>query len=212
MKLAVIGATGTIGQRIVKEALTRGHAITGIARNPSRLAEVGPGIAAVEADATNVEPLEAAIGAHDAVISAVGPNAGSDPSVVLEVSRALAAAAMRAAVRRVVIVGGAGSLSVKPGLELLATPEFPEAWKPVALAHREALELWRRVKELDWTYLSPAAVITPGTRTGRYRVGHDDLLVDAKGESKISTEDFAAAVIDALEHKDHIRERITVAY
>jgi hypothetical protein len=164
------------------------------------------------ADATSPEQLELVITGHDAVISAIGPSRGSPPSVVLEGSRSLAAAAMRANVRRVLIVGGAGSLTVKPGLELLATPDFPESWKGIALAHREALELWRRVKELDWTYVSPAAVMEPGTRTGHYRVGHDTLLVDAKGESRISAEDFAAALMDSLENSDHVRERISVAY
>jgi putative NADH-flavin reductase len=212
MKLAVVGATGTIGQRIVREAHHRGHAITAIARDPARLPDSLERVTRAGADATSPEQLELVITGHDAVISAIGPSRGSPPSVVLEGSRSLAAAAMRANVRRVLIVGGAGSLTVKPGLELLATPDFPESWKGIALAHREALELWRRVKELDWTYVSPAAVMEPGTRTGHYRVGHDTLLVDAKGESRISAEDFAAALMDSLENSDHVRERISVAY
>jgi hypothetical protein len=212
VRIAVLGATGNIGQRIVREALERGHRVTAIARDPSPLSELDDQLTTAAADATRANELTPLIAEHAAVISSVGPSRDSDPSVLVDVSRAVAAAAMTAGVRRVLVVGGAGSLSVQPGVELLSTPEFPRAWRGVALAHREALELWRRVKELDWTYVSPAAFIEPGTRTGHYRTGHNDLVVDASGQSRISMEDFALAVIDALEHRTHLHERITFAY
>ncbi|HLV68924.1 MAG TPA: NAD(P)-dependent oxidoreductase [Polyangiaceae bacterium] len=211
MKIAVLGASGTIGRRIVREALQRGHSVTGIARHPSRI-EAAERLRPAQADATKSDELLRVLEGHDAVISAVGPAAGESPSMLVDATRAIAAACMRANVHRVFIVGGAGSLAVKPGIELLATPDFPEAWKPIALAHREALELWRKVKEISWTYVSPAAFIEPGERTGRYRVGHDDLLVDERGQSRISAEDYAVGLLDVLEQGAHAHERITLAY
>nr|PZN22159.1 MAG: 3-beta hydroxysteroid dehydrogenase [Pseudomonadota bacterium] len=185
--------------------------MTGIARHPSRI-DTAVRLRPVQADATKADELARAIEGHDAVISAIGPAPGEPASVVLDGTLGIAAACMRANVRRVLVVGGAGSLAVEPGIELLATPEFPAEWKPIALAHREALELWRKVKELDWTYVSPAALIEPGERTGRYRVGHDALLVDARGQSRISAEDYAVGLLDVLEQGSHVHERITLAY
>lgn len=209
MKIAVIGATGMIGQRFLSEASARGHALTAIARRPGA---VNNAARTVALDATDAAALERAIEGHDAVVSAVGPNGDSSVSVIVDVTRALAAACTRADVRRVIVVNGAGSLAVKPGVELLSTPEFRSDWRPVALAHREALEIWRRVKELDWTVMSPAALIEPGERRGRYRIGHNDLLVDENGKSHISAEDFAASIVEELETRAHLHERITVAY
>ncbi|MFZ5889495.1 MAG: NAD(P)-dependent oxidoreductase [Myxococcota bacterium] len=211
MRIAIVGATGMIGQRILREVVARGHEVTALARNPSRL-EPRHELRAASVDATDAEALEAAVRDHDAVVSAVGPGHDGSPGLVVEVTRALAASCTRAGVRRVLVVNGAGSLAVKPGVELLATPEFREDWRPIALAHREALEIWRRVKELDWTVISPAAEIAPGPRTGHYRKGHNDLLTDANGRSHISAEDFAVAVADELQNNAHIRERITFAY
>ncbi|HLZ57791.1 MAG TPA: NAD(P)H-binding protein, partial [Ktedonosporobacter sp.] len=110
-----------------------------------------------------------------------------------------------------IVVGGAGSLEVAPGLHLVDTPDFPAAWKPTALAHRDALEVYRKAN-LDWTYVSPAALIAPGERTGTYRTGTDKLLTDEKGESRISAEDYAIAILDEVEHPHFIRRRFTVAY
>lgn len=211
MKIAILGATGTVGQRIVKEAVRREHSVTAISRDPSRLMrQERVNTAAV--DALDATALEDALHHHDALISAVGPGQGRPASVIVDVSRAIAAACMKSGVRRVLIVNGAGSLSVKPGLELLNTPEFPVSWREIALAHREALELWRKVKELDWTVASPAALMEPGERRGSYRVGHNDLLVDDRGQSRISAEDFALALLDELERGAHVHERITFAY
>lgn len=212
MKIAILGASGMIGQRLVKEALAREHAVTAVSRRAPLSGEPDPRLTTASADATKPEELERTLGGHQALISAVGPR-DAEPGMLVDVTRAIANAAMKTPdLHRIVIVGGAGSLAVKPGVELLATPEFPQAWRGLALAHREALELWRRVKELDWTYVSPPQFIEPGTRTGKYRTGHDDLLVDAQGKSFITAEDFAVAVLDEVDNRSHVRERITVAY
>lgn len=212
MQIALLGATGKIGQQIATEALGRGHTITAVARR----SEANPGtdgrVTATRADATKAAQLERVISSHDAVISAVGPSDDESADMIVESTRALAAAAMRAGVKRLVIVGGAGSLSVTPGVELLAMPEFPAEFREVALAHREALEIWRRVKDLDWTYVSPAVVTESGTRTGSYRLGHNELLTDAEYQSRISVEDLAVALVDQVETNAHVHERINVAY
>jgi putative NADH-flavin reductase len=209
MKIALVGATGMIGQRVLTEASARGHDVTAISRNPSSTNNAARTVAA---DATDSAALESAIRSHDAVISAIGPSRAAAADVIVEATRALAAACTRADVRRVIVVNGAGSLAVQPGVELLSTPDFRSDWRPVALAHREALEIWRRVKELDWTVVSPAALIEPGERRGKYRIGHNDLLVDENGKSHISAEDFAAGIVDELETNSHIGERITLGY
>jgi putative NADH-flavin reductase len=210
MKLAVLGATGQIGRAVVGEALWRGHDVTALSRNADAVPESGGRLTIGRVDASRPEDLERAISDHEAVVSAVGPR-GEPPALILQVTRALAAAAMRALVRRVVVLGGAGTLAVRPGEELLATPDFPPELRPIALAHHEALAIWRRVKELDWTVITPPAELVPGKRSGKYRTGHDDLLSDAAGRSSISIADLAVAVLDAVEQGNHFRERITVA-
>lgn len=209
MKIAIFGATGNIGSRVVAEAQHRGHDVTAIARNPAR---VSPEITALQGDILNVESVTRAVKGQDVVVSAVGPSDSSAPAMLADAARSLLAGLKRGDVRRLIVVGGAGSLEVKPGLQLVDTPEFPPEWRPVALAHRDALNVYRWVKDLDWTYISPAAFIGPGQRTGHYRVGFDQLLVDSIGESRISFEDYAVAVLDEIEKPGHIRKRITVAY
>lgn len=211
MKIAVLGATGMIGRRIVDEALARGHEVTAFARDPSGLAPAER-LTFTKGDVSSPVDLAQAISGQQAVVSAIGPNARSGPSVIVAATRTVAAACMKADIKRVLVVNGAGSLSVKPGLELLATPDFPAAWRDVALAHREALGMWRRVKELEWTVVSPAALVEVGPRTGTYRTGHDELLVDEQGVSRISAEDLAVAILDEIDHGGHFYERITFAY
>jgi putative NADH-flavin reductase len=127
-------------------------------------------------------------------------------------AKALIEGLRQSGVRRLVVVGGAGSLEVMPGVQLVDTLDFPAAWKPVALAHRDALAVYRLAEDLDWTYVSPAALIEPGRRTGLYRTGTDQLLVDDKGVSRISVEDFAAAMLDEIKKPRFLRRRFTVAY
>jgi putative NADH-flavin reductase len=114
-------------------------------------------------------------------------------------------------VKRLVVVGGAGALELAPGVQLVDTPTFPAHWKGLALAHRDALPLYQN-SDLDWTYVSPSAIIEPGQRTGHYRIGTNQLLTDAKGNSHISAEDFSVALLDELEHPRFVRQRFTVGY
>ncbi len=202
MKIALFGAGGTIGQRIATEARSRGHTVTGLGR---------------DANVTDAESVARAVAGHDAVVSAVGPGFGPNaqpPDMLSKAARALLAGLKMAGVKRLVVVGGAGSLEVAPGKQLVDQPEFPAAWKPVALAHRDALDVYRAQRDPDiaWTYISPPAFIEPGVRTGKYRIGGDQLLVDARGESRISAEDFAVALVDELENAKNARKRITAAY
>ncbi|HEY6728192.1 MAG TPA: NAD(P)H-binding protein [Polyangiaceae bacterium] len=212
MQIALLGATGHVGLHITAEAVRRGHGVTAVARHPDAARGDEERVTAKRADATAAFEVEQAISDHDAVISAVGPAIDETPSMIVKAARALAAAAMRAHVRRLVIVGDAGSLTVTPGIELLATRGYPAELREVALAHREALEVWRRVKDLDWTYVSPPAVLYAGARTGEYRVGHNEMLTDDHQQSRISVEDLAVAVVDQVENNAHVRERINVAY
>jgi hypothetical protein len=126
--------------------------------------------------------------------------------------QALINAVKASGVPRLIVVGGAGSLEVAPGVQVVDTPEFPAEWKPIALAAREFLNLLRAEKVLDWTYLSPSAFIEPGERTGKFRLGKDQLLVNEQGESRISNQDFAIALIDELENPTHSQQRFTVGY
>jgi putative NADH-flavin reductase len=200
MKILVFGATGMIGQRITAELGNRGHDVTGVSRT-------GP----VKGDVHDAATIAKG---YDAVVLAIAPpRDGTEPEgPFLAANRALIDGLRVAGVTRVVVVGGAGSLRVGPGLDLVDTPDFPEMYKKESLAARSALGLYREVEDLDWTYISPAAEIAPGDRTGIYRIGQDDLLADAQGHSFITAEDYAVAVADELEKNTHPRRRITVAY
>ena len=213
MEIALIGATGFIGSGILREALDRGHQVTGIARRIERLPQ-HPNLVARRGDVTNEAEATSLVGGHDAVISAY--SAGRDVPDIYEQQvsgyRAIIDGVKEAGVKRLLVVGGAGSLEVAPGVQLVDTPEFPEQWKPGSLATRQVLYLLRDEPELEWAFLSPSGTIAPGERTGQFRLGTDQLLTDADGESRISVEDYAAAMVDELEKPQHIRQRFTVGY
>ncbi|MDB5310153.1 MAG: 3 beta-hydroxysteroid dehydrogenase/Delta 5--_4-isomerase [Gemmataceae bacterium] len=211
MKILLVGGSGTIGQRVLAEAVKRGHAVTSVTRDPSRVPSQG-GVTAVKGDALDPKSLADAASGHDAVVSAYSPG-GQDPSRMVDAARAQIAGLKQAGVKRLIVVGGAGSLEVAPGVQVVDTPEFPAAWKDIALAHRDALEVYRKEGgALEWTYFSPPALIEPGERTGTFRVGSDQLLVDAAGQSRISAEDYAIALLDEVETPKHVRKRFTAAY
>jgi putative NADH-flavin reductase len=203
MKIALIGATGNVGSKVLEEALSRGHDVTAIVRNPDKLT-ARPKLAPTRGDVHDQDGLAKLLAGHQAVISAVHFTA-SDP-------KKLIAAVKQSGVKRYIVVGGAGSLEVKPGLTLVETPEFPALYKQEAQAGGEFLKLLRAENGLDWTFLSPSAVIAPGERTGKFRLGGDQLLVGADGKSFISQQDYAVALIDELEKPKHIRRRFTVGY
>ncbi|MBU9468366.1 NAD(P)H-binding protein [Burkholderia multivorans] len=208
LNIALFGATGMIGSRIAAEAARRGHRVTALSRRPGA---AGDGIAAQAADLFDPASVAAALPGHDVVASAYGPKQDDAANVVAAV-KALVEGARRAGLKRVVVVGGAGSLEVAPGKQLVDAEGFPAEYKAVALAHRDALDYLKTVDDLDWTFFAPAALIAPGERTGTFRTGTGKLIVDANGDSRISAEDYAVAFVDALEQRGFVREIATVAY
>jgi putative NADH-flavin reductase len=202
--IAILGISGRVGSRIANELLARGHTVTGIARNIDKV-QPQPGLALKQADATRLDALVPLLRGHDAVVSATHFAGGTDATTAV-------AAAKQADVPRLLVVGGAGSLEIAPGKALVDTPQFPEAYKAEALAGRTFLESLRAEKELDWTFLSPSALLEPGERTGSYRTGGNQLLADANGKSWISMEDYAIAMADEIEKPAHPRQRFTVGY
>jgi putative NADH-flavin reductase len=215
-KIALFGATGMIGQRILNEALTRGHQVTAIVRDLSRLSEKRPNLEVKIGDVLKPESVAVAVRGNDVVVSAYGPGKGGDPHNLVTAAEALiegigADSEQKGQRIRLIVVGGAGSLEVAPGVQLVDRPDFPAAWKSAALAARDALAIYR-ASDIDWAYVSPAALIQPGERTGRYRTAKDQLITDAKGESRISAEDYAVAIVDEIEKPQFIRQRYTAAY
>lgn len=202
MKVAVVGASGRGGSRIVAELARRGHQVTAIARNPEKV-EAGPNVTVRRGDLNEVG-FPGLLAGHDAVVSAVRFVA-SNPDVLIGAVR-------KSGVTRYAVMGGAGSLEVAPGKRLLDTPQFPEAAKAEATAGIAFLDKLKGASDLDWVFLSPAALIAFGERTGKFRLGKDQFMTDANGKSTISFEDYAVAMVDELEQHKHSRERFCVAY
>lgn len=212
MKIALIGATGFIGSAILKEALARAHEVTALAGHPEKLA-AAPRLTALGADVLDGAKLAGQLQGHDAVISAFSGHAQSNVyEYYMQGIRAIIEATGRAGVARLLVVGGAGSLEAAPGKLVIDAPDFPAQWKGTAQGALDALNLLKQDATLNWTMLSPSAMIAPGQRTGKFRLGTDQLLVNAQGESTISVEDYAVAMIDELEAPAHVRQRFTVGY
>lgn len=203
MKVALIGASGFIGQHILTEAINRQHQVTALVRDTGKLAPHSQ-VTSKTLDIHSAAQVTAALAGHEAAIISLHHD-GLDLQGLINAVKA-------SGVPRLIVVGGAGSLEVAPGVQLVDTPEFPAEWKAVALAAREFLNLLRAEKTLDWTYLSPSAFIEPGQRTGKFRLGSEQLLVNEQGESRISNQDFAVALIDELENPAHSQQRFTVGY
>ncbi len=214
MKVALIGASGFVGTQVLKELLSRGHQVTAIVRNPEKIKEKNDGLMVKKGDVMNVDETADLLKGNDMVISAY--NAGwQNPNIYddfIAASIEIQEATKKAGVKRLLSVGGAGSLEVAPGVQLVDTPEFPAEWKKGALAARDYLNILKEEKELDWTFLSPAIMLHPGTRTGAYRTGTDQPVFDANGKCEISVEDLAVAIVDELEHKKFAGKRFTVGY
>lgn len=212
MNIALIGATGFVGSAVLNELLQRGHRVTALARHPDKLA-ARERLTVVRADAQDVAQVAQAVLGHDAVLSAYNPGWGQ-PDIYeqyLRGTRAIVAGTRQAGVRRLLVVGGAGSLYVAPGVQLVDTPEFPAEWKQGALGARDALNELRQEAALDWTMLSPPILLQPGERTGQYRLGQDNPLMDGEQPGHISVADLAVALVDELESPRHTRQRFTVA-
>ncbi|MES2280396.1 MAG: NAD(P)-dependent oxidoreductase [Pseudomonadota bacterium] len=213
MKIALIGATGFTGAPVLAELLSRGHQVTALARTPEKL-QSQKGLNVVKADVLDEKQVAAAVAGHDAVISAYNPG-WSEPKIhdiFLQGSHAILQGIKQAGVKRVLVIGGAGSLYVAPGLQLVDTPQFPAEYKQGALAARELLNRIEKETSLDWTLISPPIGLAPGERTGKYRVGANDLL-PGKGDvpAGISVADLAVAIVDEIEKPQHIKKRFTAA-
>ena len=213
MKVAIIGASGQIGAFIRDEAVARGHYVTAVVRHPEKITAQDPHLTVVKADILK-DRVEELVKGHYAVISAYSPGWGN-PDIYddqIKGYKAIIGGVKESGIRRLLVVGGAGSLEVAPGVQVLDTASFSEQVKKGVLATREVLYMLKEEKELEWTFLSPAATIASGERTGNYRVGKDELVKSKEGESKVSTQDYAVAMLDELENPQHIRERFSVAY
>jgi len=209
MNVVLYSPTGMIGSRVLTELLSRGHSVTAIARDPSKV-PAKPGVNAVKGDIFDTADVAAKTIGADAVISAYGPGTG-DVNDLIKATRSLIAGLDKSDVKRLIFVGGAGSLLVAPGVDIIDSGHLPEEYKAIAIAHRDAKKLLRE-SDLDWTYFSPAVFIQPGERTGKFRLGTDSLISDEKGNSAISAEDYAIALVDELESPKHVRQQFTAAY
>lgn len=203
MKVALIGASGNIGSQILEELVARGHHVTAIARHIDKI-PAKPHVTAVVGDLSATPALAKILHGHDAIVSAVRFKSFRPPEMLDAIKAS--------GVKRFLMVGGAGSLEVKPGVALIDTPEFPAASKEEASAGSAMLKSLRWENNIDWTFLSPSALIQPGERTGKFRLGGDQLLVGSDGKSRISISDFAIAMVDELEQHKHVRKRFTVGY
>ena len=217
MKIAVFGAGGRIGSRIVKEALNRGHKVTAIVRDASKITTTHPNLTVKSGDVRDEDTVVGLVKGHDAVLSAY--NAGwTNPDLYNEFlagSQAVQNGARKAGVKRYLVIGGAGSLEVAPGVQLVDTPHFPAEYKAGATSARDYLNILKKEDTLDWTFFSPAILMHPGIkdgRTGKFRVGTDQPVFDAKGESRLSVEDLSMAVIDELENNMFVKKRFTAGY
>jgi putative NADH-flavin reductase len=208
MNVVLYGASGMVGSRILYELLHRGQTVTAVVRNPEKINATGARV--VMGDVTDEASVAATAKGADAVISAYAPPQ-TQPDLLVSATRSLLTGLKKAGVRRVIIVGGAGSLEVAPGVQLVDAPNFPAEWKGIALAHRNLLPILKE-SDFDWSYFSPAGFIQSGERTGKFRLGTTKLVSDAKGESRISAEDYAIALVDELENPKHLRQQFTAAY
>jgi uncharacterized protein len=213
MKIALFGATGHLGQGILEEALSRGYDVTAIVRDPARLAQSDDKLKVVTGDVAQPASWLDAVRGVDAVVVSLSARRDGNPDSVPANAGVLLDNLPKSGVKRLLWVGGAGSLEVAPGVKVIDDPHFPAAWKPEANAQAKALDVFRASRaDVDWTYISPAALIEDGERSGKYRVGGDQLLADANGVSRITVSDYAVALLDRIEQHDALRQRITVAY
>lgn len=214
-KIVIIGATGYVGSAILKEALGRGHQVKAIVRDPSKLTLIHPHLKVVGGSVTDTDFLSRELAKSDAVISAFNPG-WSNPNIyeeTLEGYGSILCAVRNSGVHRFLMVGGAGSLLVAPGCQLMDEPDVPKKLLPgIRGMAKVYTDLLLPEKSVDWVFLSPAANMAPGERTGKFRLGKDELIVDESGDSNISVEDFAVAMIDELEQEKHHQERFTLGY
>src|SRR6185437_840007 len=218
MKIALIGASGFVGSKILAEALQRGHQVTAIVRNPEKI-QPQENLTVKKIDVLQTDELARLLAGHDAIISSFNPGRGVAGAEVydkfVQGHKSIIAAVKKSGVKRFLGVGGAASLKTAEDIEFLESPTFPKEYEPYKPGIRGTRELYYLLKQeptLDWIFLAPSSQIAPGERTGKFRLGKDHLLFDEKDASKISLEDYAIAMIDELERPQHHRERFTVGY
>jgi len=209
MHIALYGATGASGSRILAELLSRNHQVTAIVRNPARL-PAQPGLAVAEGDVSSADAIAEKIKGTDAVVSAYAPPA-DDTDQLVSATEQLITAVRQSTVPRLLVVGGAGSLEVAPGVTVIDSGHLPAQWLPIAISHAKTLDLLKK-SDINWTYFSPAAFFVPGERTGKFRLGTNQLIANEQGDSRISLEDYAIALVDELETPKHERSRFTIGY
>lgn len=213
--VTLIGASGFVGTAILNELLARGHRVTAVVRNPGKIGIESPSLTVVQADVTDTSALVAACKGRDAVISAYNPG-WTNPNIYEETLRnypLILEAVRQSGVRRLLCVGGAGTLFCAPGLRVVDSGVIPEAIMGGVRSLGEFyLNTLMNEKEIDWIFFSPAGTLEPGKRTGKFRLGKDDLIVDENGNSHISVEDYAVAMVDELENPKHHYERFTIGY
>lgn len=208
MKVAVIGATGNAGSRIISELLKRGHHVRAIVRPQNNISSKN-GVEVANSDLSDVAQLVGVLKGANTVVSAYRPPADDTDQIVGATKRI--AEAVKENEQRLLVVGGAGGLFVAPGVTAIASGHLPEPALPIAKSH-EQVRKDLEASGADWTYFAPAGLFEPGERTGKFRLGKDDLIVDASGNSRISMEDYAIAAVDELERPQHRHERFTIGY
>nr|WP_262894439.1 NAD(P)-dependent oxidoreductase [Bacteroides cellulosilyticus] len=213
--VVLIGASGFVGTAILNELLNRGHKVTAIVRDPAKVTASNPNLKVVQADVTDTDVLIEASKGKDAVISAYNPG-WKNPNIYEETLKnypLIVDSVKKAGVERLLIVGGAGTLFYAPGKMVMDADDVPAKLLPGIKSLGEFyLNTLRKENDIDWIFLSPAANMTPGERTGKFRIGKDDLVIDVNGDSNISVEDYAVAMVDELEQKHHHKERFTIGY
>jgi hypothetical protein len=212
MHIAIIGASGFIGSALTTEALERGHQVRALVSRPERLTQT-EGLTGVQVDVMDTAALALALEGADLVISAFSGHKEADVAAYyIQGFKSILAASIEAKVPRLLVVGGAASLEYAPGQMLLTSPDFPAAYLGSAQGAYQALLLLKAQQQQNWSYLSPAAEIFPAEKTGIFRLGKDQLLTDAQGQSRISTADYALAMLDEAEQPRHQNQRFCVAY
>lgn len=214
-KVVLIGASGFVGSALLKEALNRDFEVTAVVRHPEKINIQNENLRIKKADVSSLEEVYEVCKGADAVLSAYNPG-WNNPKIyeeTIEVYLTIIDGVKKAGVNRFLMVGGAGSLFIAPGIRLMDSGEVPENLLPGVKALGDFyLNFLMKEKEVDWVFFSPAADMRPGVRSGRYRLGKDDMIVDIVGNSHISVEDYAAAMIDELEYPKHHQERFTIGY
>ena len=211
-KIAIIGTSGYVGTALLNEAVKRGHQVSALVRHPEKIT-ANANVTAVKADVLDTDGLAALLKGHDLVISAYNPGwqEADIRNIHIKASKSITEAVKKAGIKRLIAVGGAGSLEIN-GQQLVDSPEFPAEYKEGALGARQALNDLKAETTLDWTFVSPAILLVPGEASGTFRLGKDSPVFDDKGESKITVGDLAVAIIDEAEQGKHIRQRFTAAY